>query len=628
MPGPLPRPDARATRLLVGALRPEAPALAGVLAVLGVAMALRLVLPPLLGRFADEALGGASTSALTGLAVAYVAAALVAAGLDLAVVWRSTAVSWRAGNRLRQQLLAHALRLEQAWHGRHSPGELIERIDGDVSAMATFFAGMAVRIAGNAALVGGMLVIAFVIDPWTGLVLAMTAVAGTTVMVRLRAAGVAAREHEREVNAQLYGDLEERLGGLEDLRANGAGRYAVHRLHVHSARSWRAARRASWRGDGAYAASGAVLALGTAATLATGIVLHQRGVVTVGTVLALYRYADMLQRPLAEIAEQLKELQKALAGAQRAAGLLATAPAIADGPEDGASLPAGPLAVDLDHVTFAYQPGGAPVLRDVDLHLAPGTHLGLVGRTGSGKSTVGRLLARFRDVPPSGGTVRVGGTDVRSLALGALRARVAVVTQDVELFRATVRDNLTLFGQRAAGDDELRRALDQVGLGPWLASLPGGLGTRLDGTHGLSAGEGQLLALARAFLTRPAVVVLDEASSRLDPATERRLTVATERLLAGRTAVVIAHRLATLDSVDEIAVLEDGRLVEHGPRAALAADPSSRYARLRRSDQRPPAAPPHRGEPPRRGVTAEVTAPVAPAEVTAPVAPEPSGVGE
>lgn len=560
--------------------------MAGILAILGGAMALRLVLPLLLGRFADDALAGEPTSALTTLALAYVAAALGSAALDLVVVWWSARVSWRAGNRLRERLAAHALRLEQAWHGRHSPGQLIERIDGDVEAMAIFFAGMAVQIAGNVALIMGMLVVATVIDPWTGLVLAVTAMAGAAVMVRLRMAAVSAREAEREVNAQLYGDLEERLGGLEDLRANGAGPYAVHRLQGHSARSWRAARRASLRGDGAYAAAAIVFAIGTAGTLTTGILLQQRGVITVGAVLTLYRYADMLRKPLEQIAEQLKEFQKAMAGARRASTLLATDPTIADGPHDGTALPAGALAVELDHVTFAYDPDdpeAPPALRDVDLHLAPGTHLGLVGRTGSGKTTIGRVLARTWDVAPGAGAVRLGGVDVRDLTIDALRGRVAVVTQDVELFRASVRDNLTLFGTRTATDDHLRSVLDEVGLAGWLAALPDGLDTLLDGGQGLSAGEGQLVAFARAFLSDPAVVVLDEASSRLDPVTERRITAATEALLDGRTAVIIAHRLDTLDRVDEIAVLDGGRMVEHGPRRALARDPHSRYARLRRA---------------------------------------------
>ena len=566
--------------------------MAGILAILGAAMVLRLALPLLLGRFADDALDGEPASALRTLALAYVAAALGSAALDLVVVWWSARVSWRAGNRLREQLAAHALRLEQAWHGRHSPGQLIERIDGDVEAMAVFFAGMAVQIVGNVALIVGMLIVATTIDPWTGLVLTLTAVGGAWTLIRLRVAAVGAREAEREVNAQLYGDLEERLGGLEDLRANGAGGYAVHRLQFHSARSWRAARRASLIGDGAYAVAGVVFAVGTAGTLAAGIVLQQRGVITVGAVLTLYRYADMLRHPLQQIAEQLKEFQKAMAGARRAAGLLATTPAITDGPDDGATLGTGALAVELDHVTFAYDPHSGPALRDVSLALAPGTHLGMIGRTGSGKTTIGRLVARTWDVaaPDAGtdagtgrGAVRVGGVDVRDLTIDALRRRVAVVTQDVELFRASVRDNLTLFGTRAAADDRLVAVVDRVGLGDWLAAQPDGLDTRLDGSQGLSAGEGQLVAFARAFLADPAVVVLDEASSRLDPVTEERITAATEALLAGRTALIIAHRLDTLDRVGEIAVVDDGRIVEHGRRTDLAGTPTSHYARLRRA---------------------------------------------
>ncbi|MDD9369886.1 MAG: ATP-binding cassette domain-containing protein, partial [Acidimicrobiales bacterium] len=179
------------------------------------------------------------------------------------------------------------------------------------------------------------------------------------------------------------------------------------------------------------------------------------------------------------------------------------------------------------------------------------------------------------------GAVRLGGVDVRDLTLAAVRARVAVVTQDVELFRASVRDNLTLFGTRPADDDRLRSVVRQVGLGDWLDALPDGLDTHLDGGQALSAGEGQLVAFARAFLADPAVVVLDEASSRLDPVTEARVAEATDTLLDGRTAVIIAHRLDTLDRVDEIAVVDAGRIVEHGRRRDLALVPTSHYARLR-----------------------------------------------
>jgi ATP-binding cassette subfamily B protein len=583
----MPQSSRGAARLLAATLRSEARPLAGVLAVLGASMVLRLSLPLLLGRFADDALAGESADTLVRLAVAYVALALVSESLGLGVVWGSVRLSWRAGNRLRERLAAHALRLEQAWHGRHSPGQLIERIDGDVEAMVVFFSGIAVEIAGNVALIAGMVIVATVIDPWSGLILAVTACVGAAVMIRLRVAAVSAREAERQVNAELYGDLEERLGGLEDLRANGAGAYAVHRLHHHSARSWRAARRASLHGDSAHAAAAIVFAAGTAGTLLAGILLQQRGVITVGAVLSLYRYADMLRQPLQRIAEQLKEFQKAMAGARRASSLLATEPRITDGLLDGSALPAGGpgaargLAVDFEDVTFAYDGGAAPALEAIDLHLAAGRHLGVIGRTGSGKTTLARLLLRLWDV--DGGAVRVGGVDVRDLRVAALRRRVAIVTQDVDLFRAPLRDNLTLFGTHASGDAELHDLLGRIGLGDWVASLPDGLDTVLEGGQGLSAGEGQLVAFARAFLADPEIVVLDEASSRLDPLTGERIASATRSLLAGRTAVVIAHRLETLAEVDEIAVLENGRLVEHGDRRTLAADADGRYSRLLRT---------------------------------------------
>lgn len=563
--------------LLLAMLRPERRRVVALVGLLVVSMLLPLAGPVLLGRIIDDALAGRPTATLTGLALSYLAVAVGGELLQLGVTWSSIDLAWRVGNRLRSQLADHALALDLSWHGEHSAGLLIERIDGDVEALTAFFSNVVLHVLGNIVLVTGVLVVSTVIDWRAGLVLAVSAALATAVMVRLRVAAVPAHDAEREANGQLYGDLEERLGGLEDLRANGAGRHAVHRLQVHSARSWRAARRAALVGDSAYALSATAFAAGSVATLAVGIVLRGRGAITVGAVFALFRFSQLLRQPLERIAEQLRELQKAMAGAARASRLLATPRSIVDGPLGARALPSGPLAVDLEHVTLTYGEG-TTALTDLDLHLAPGTHLGVVGRSGSGKTSVGRLLLRFWH--PTAGTVRVGGIDVAELEVAALRSRVSIVTQDVELLRASVRDNLTMLGRHQADDGRLAAVLDDVGLGRWLDGLDQGLDTRLDGSGGLSAGEAQLLAFARAFLADPDLVVLDEASSRLDPLTEARTAAATSRLLAGRTAVIVAHRLATLDEVDEIAVLELGHLVEHGDRRVLADDPDSRFARL------------------------------------------------
>ncbi len=546
--------------------------------VLLVALLLRLAMPAMLGWFVDAALDGKDVSYLVRIAVAYVVIALTAEVLSLLVTWGAVDMAWKAGNRLREQLSHHAMRLEMSWHGRHSPGQLIERIDGDVEALGVFFANVLVHVLGNIVLMIGMLAVTFFINPFAGLVLLITSVVGATVLIKVRSAAIPAREAEREANAILYGDLEERLGGLEDLKANGAGAYAVHHLHANSARTWAAARRASWLGDGSYAVAAVTFAIGSVATLVLGFFLHDNGAISTGMVLALFRYSEMLRQPLERIAEQMKEFQKAMAGARRASILLSTEPAIADGAGGDEALPSGALSVDFDHVTFTYGADATPALHAIDLHIPAGTHVGIIGRTGSGKTTLGRLVLRLWDV--TDGAVRVGGVDVRDVHISTLRSRIAVVTQDVELFRATLRDNLTLFGTREATDPELIEVLGHVGLGPWLAQQTAGLDTDLDGGLSLSAGQAQLLALARAFLADPDLVVLDEASSRLDPVTEAQLTAATAELLEGRTALIVAHRLSTLDEVDDIVVVADGRIAEHGKRDELAADTRSRYAAL------------------------------------------------
>ncbi len=572
------RPDTGSdARLLAAHLRPERARVAALVGVLVVAMLLPVAGPLLLGHIIDAALDGEPTSALVTLALAYLAVTLTADGLQLAVTWWSVQLAWRVGNRLRLDLARHALSLDLSWHGEHSPGLLIERIDGDMEAVVKFSSAAVLQLAGNAILLAGVLVVSFIIDWRAGLMIALAAAVAVGIMVRLRSVAVAANDAEREVNAQLYGDLEERLGGLEDLRANGAGGYVVHRLQTHSSHWWRAARRVGFVGAGAYAVAAAAFSVGAVATLAVAVWLNRRGELSIGSTLALFRFAQMVRQPIESIAEQLREFQKAVASARRAGRLLATPLTIVDGP--GEPLPDGPLAVDLDHVTFGYGPDRT-VLDDVDVHLAPGTVLGVVGRSGSGKTTIGRLLLRFWDVTEGG--VRLGGVDVREATHDELRRRIGIVTQEVELFRASVRDNLTLFDTVPADDAALIGVLEEVGLGRWFSGLTDGLDTVLEGDTHISAGEAQLVAFARVLLADPGLVVLDEATSRLDPHTEEQVNAVTRRLLASgqRTVVVIAHRLVTVERVDEILVLDRGRIVEHGRRADLAADPSSRYAEL------------------------------------------------
>jgi ATP-binding cassette subfamily B protein len=225
-------------------------------------------------------------------------------------------------------------------------------------------------------------------------------------------------------------------------------------------------------------------------------------------------------------------------------------------------------------VSFAYTENKG-VLHGISFRLEAGKVLGLLGRTGGGKTTVARLIFRLYD--PVSGSVYVNGNDVKQARLRELRQRVAYVTQDVQLFQASVRDNITLF-DRTVSDERILEVMGELGLSDWLQQLPDGLDTRLrSGGRSLSAGEAQLLALTRVFLRDPGLVVLDEASSRLDPATEHLVETAIDRLLRGRTAIIIAHRLGTVHRSDDILILDGGRIAEYGERRRLLDEPTSRF---------------------------------------------------
>jgi ATP-binding cassette, subfamily B, bacterial len=564
-------------RLLARYLRPQWPRMGLLAVILCGTIAVQVVTPLVASRFIDQATTGRALGELIFLALLTMGMALAGQGLAVAETYVAEHVSWAATNALRADLLAHLLRLEATFHTAHTPGELIERADGDVATLARFFSRFAVYILGNGVLVVGVLGLLAYVDWRVGLGLSTFVVLALIAMLRIRAVATPLWAAERQASADFYGFLGEYLSGLEDVRSSGAGAFVLRRC-AEVMRSWLAVtRKAQMRGYALVASSQGLFALGTIVAFALSAMLFRDGTLTIGTVYLIFRYTEMLRQPTEQIRNEVQDLQQADASIGRIEALLRTAPRLVDGPR--LTLPPGPLAVELDGVSFGYAQD-ALVLRDVSVCLARGRVLGVVGRTGSGKTTLTRLLPRFYD--PLAGAVRLGGVDLRAVRLAAVRARIGLVTQDVHLFNASVRDNLTLFDD-GVPDDRIRAALDTLGLAHWLGGLPRGLDTLLgSGGVGLSAGQAQVLACARIFLRDPDVVILDEASSRLDPATERLVHTALGRLLGGRTGIIVAHRLTTVAYADDILVLDDGQVREYGPRRALAADPTSHFAGLLR----------------------------------------------
>lgn len=508
-------------------------------------------------------------------AIFFIVVALAQQGIAVLAVYYSENVGWTATNLLRSDLAMHCMRLDMTFHHVRTPGEMIERVDSDVTQIANFFSQFVIMILANVLLLVGVLVLLFRENVYVGLAMAVFSLLTMWALNKVRSYAIPAWAASREASAQFYGFLEEQLSGTEDTRASGAVPYTLRNFYKLLYDRLKAEQHAGFMNVTIMSVIVMCVTLGTVLSFVLGFILNQSGLVTIGTVFLFVNYTNMLFRPMREITLQIQELQKAGAGIGRVNELFSIKSDIIDGP--GKPIPDGPLAVDFDDVVFAYNPEEI-VLNHFDFHLKPGRVLGLLGRTGSGKTTISRLLFRLYDV--TDGAIRLGGTDIRDATLYNLRQHVGIVTQDVQLFRASVRDNLTFFN-RDIPDERILEAIYDLGLGPWLESLPDGLNTRMrSGGAGLSAGEAQLLAFTRVFLKDPGLVILDEASSRLDPVTEQRIERAIDKLLHNRTGIIIAHRLATVQRADEIMIIEKGRILEHGDRVQLVNDPNSHFYHL------------------------------------------------
>jgi len=498
---------------------------------------------------------------------------LVAAAAILLTSWASYAMtsrlftsSERGLATLRIKAFRHVHDLPLLTQNTARRGALVARVTSDVDQVSQFlvFGGLIFVVS-----VGQMLVatVIMVIYSWQLAIVVWVCFAPLFLSLRYfqRKLSDAYGTVRRQVGL-LLSAISEPVVGAAVVRAYAVEPRTQRRIDDAIARHQAASTRAQGFTAFSFSLGGVSAGLANAGVLIVGVWLGFAGDITAGKVLAFAFLVSLFVGPVQLGTQILTDAQNAIAGWRRVIGILDTPADLVDPGPEGRTLPRGPIDVHFERVSFAY-PDGPPVLREVTLDIDAGTRVAIVGETGSGKSTFAKLLTRLMD--PSEGAVLLDGVDVRDIRQESLRRSVVLVPQEGFLFDDTIAANVR-YGRLDATEADILASADELGLGDWIAGLPRGLETRV-GQRGesLSAGERQLVALLRAHLADPDLLVLDEATSAVDPALEMRIGRALERLMSGRTSVTIAHRLSTAENADEVVVVDRGRVVQRGPHREL-----------------------------------------------------------
>ena len=532
--------------------------------------------PVLLGQAVSVLRGEPSLPFLSGLSLSasirviiglYFVSVLLRLGLQGVQKFSILAVGQRLTARIRDDLFEHALSLSLRFHDRMPVGKLLTRLTSDVDALAEVFGSGAVGVLNDLV---SLLVLAstmLFIEWRLGLLLLFTQVPVTLVVLWLQRRYRKANYRVREELSQLNADFQENLQGLEVVQMYG-------RETVNSARflrtgmDYRSAVNGTIFFDSSISAFLEWVALAAIAlVLALGGLLVTNAAMGLGTLTTFILASQRLFDPLRQLAERFTQIQGGLTAVERIGELMEEPLEIAEAKGVLPHVSGGGGEVIFENVSFAYRPDD-PILRNLSFRIAPGEHVALVGPTGSGKSTIIRLLCRLYE--PQQGRILLDGRDIRTIPMADLRRELGVVLQDTFLFSGNVADNLRL--NASVSDRELAQVCAELGLNELLAKLPNGLETELRERGGnLSSGERQLLAVARVAIRKPTVLVMDEATAFMDPSTEATLQADLDRLLQKRTAIVIAHRLATVEASDRILVLRRGELIEQGTHRELRA---------------------------------------------------------
>lgn len=538
---------------------------------------LQIFSPQVLSYFIDSAQSGKTLGYISMIVLMYMVTIVLNMAGGVCESYFAQSFGWRITNSFRKDVMDHFLKIDIEHHGKWTSGEMITRLDEDVEGLFTYFYMLIFKLVGSTLLMVGILIALAMKNLIIATAMLMFSVASVWIFKAIQDYGIKLYVKRSAAISKFNGIMKERVDNIIEIRTNAAEKYSLHTLNAAMKNRFKESLPAGMMYSKLWSASTMLDAVVTVLSLGIAVLLWDNGLITLGTVYLIHTYSGLIFNHLQDFRNYLSRLQTSKAGLIRVKEMLDIESSITEG---SLEIESRDITLAVKNLSFGYSESN-DVLHGITFELKPGERLGIMGETGSGKTTLAKLLARLHEFKQ--GEILLNGVSVKELNSESLRQSIAYCTQEIQFLHGTLRDNITLY-EDSFSDSQILEAIKYMGLAQWFTKFPEGLDTYLEmGENNLSAGEAQLISIIRMFLKNPAIVILDEISSRLDYVTEQRILSALDILTQNRTVITIAHKITALRWTDSIMILNGGRIVEYGRKEELEKDIKGRFYSLCRA---------------------------------------------
>jgi ATP-binding cassette, subfamily B, bacterial len=535
---------------------------------------LQIVSPQVLSYFIDSALSGKALGYISLIVLVYMVTIILNMAGGVCESYFAQSFGWKITNSFRKDVMAHFLKIDMEHHEKWTSGEMITRLDEDVEGLFSYFYTLIFKLVGSTLLMAGILIVLALKNPIIAFAMLLFSIATVWIFKTIQDYGTKLYVRRSAAASKFNGIMKERIDNIVEICTNAAEKYSLHSLNEAMKNRFKESLPAGMMYSRLWSASTALDAVVIVLSLGIAVALWDKGLITLGTVYLIHTYTGLIFHRLQDFRNYLSLLQTSKAGLIRVKEMLDIESSIAEGT---IGIEGRDITLTVNNLSFGYS-GDNDVLHRISFQLKPGERLGIMGQTGCGKTTLAKLLARLYEFEQ--GEILLNGVSIKELKGESLRHAIAYCAQEVQFLHGTLRNNITLYNEDFS-DSEILDAIKQMGLTQWFKKFPKGLDTYLEmGENNLSAGEAQLISIIRLFLKDPAIVILDEISSRLDFATEQRILSALDVLTQNRTVITIAHKMTALRWSDSIMILKNGRIVEYGKKEELEKDKSGKFYNL------------------------------------------------